>query len=296
MRIRIRQDTRYVYERPARAIQQVLRVTPRSHDGQHVIAWRLDADADVRLSTTEDAFGNIVQVLATERPTTELTVTVTGEVAVQDTAGIVRGAFERLPEAVYLRRTALTEIDPEVRAFAKAADPGEEAGALARAHALSAAVSDALTYDVHATDVRVTAAEALRLGHGVCQDMAHLFVSAARHLGLPARYVSGHLLHADDTVEGEASHAWAEAAVPRLGWVGFDPANRVCPTDHYVRVAVGLDYLDAAPVRGSRSGGGGESMTQKVHVSPAQAQSQTLGGMTQTQWQGWSGQSQKQGG
>ncbi len=295
MRIRIRQDTRYVYERPVRAIQQVLRVTPRGYDGQQVIAWRVDADADIRLSTTEDAFGNIVQVLATERPTAELTVTVTGEVATQDKAGVVRGTLERLPPAVYLRGTALTAPDPAIRAFAAAVDPGEAAGPLARAHALADAVSDTLKYDVHATDVRVTAAEALRLGHGVCQDMAHVFVTAARSIGLPARYVSGHLLHADGTVEVEASHAWAEAAMPDLGWVGFDPANRVCPTDHYVRVAVGLDYLDAAPVRGARSGGGGESMTQRVHVSPGQSQSQSLGGMTQTQWQGWGGQSQEQG-
>jgi transglutaminase-like putative cysteine protease len=111
MRIRIHHSTRYDYAGTARSIVQMLRVTPRSYDGQQVIHWRLDADADVRLRTSEDAFGNVVHSLSTEQPTRTLTVTVTGEVATHDTSGVVRGGLERLPDAVYLRRTALTEPD-----------------------------------------------------------------------------------------------------------------------------------------------------------------------------------------
>ena len=109
------------------------------------------------------------------------------------------------------------------------------------------------------------------MGHGVCQDLSHLFVASARVLGVPARYVSGHLVRSDGDVDQTAAHAWAEACVPDLGWVGFDGANGVCPTEAYVRVAVAHDYLGAAPVRGSRIGGGGEAMTVKVRAVDASA-------------------------
>jgi transglutaminase-like putative cysteine protease len=83
--------------------------------------------------------------------------------------------------------------------------------------------------------------------------------------------VSGHL--ARDEAQ-EAAHAWAEAYVPEIGWVGFDPANGISPTDHYLRVAIGLDYLDAAPIRGARRGGGAESLTVSVDAAAAMRQSQ----------------------
>ena len=104
-----------------------------------------------------------------------------------------------------------------------------------------------------------TAAEAFALKRGVCQDLTHVFIAAARHLGVPARYVGGYFHRADGVTQQDAGHAWAEAHVPALGWVAFDPANGICATDAHVRVAVGLDYLGAAPVRGARRGGGNET-------------------------------------
>jgi transglutaminase-like putative cysteine protease len=130
-----------------------------------------------------------------------------------------------------------------------------------------------LRFDVDATDATTTAAEALAAGHGVCQDFAHIFAAAARLLGIPARYVSGHLARAEH-LQQDAAHAWAEALVPDLGWVAFDPANGVCADDAYVRVAIGLDYLDAAPIRGARRGGGMEQLTVAVHAGAAQQQAQ----------------------
>jgi hypothetical protein len=123
-----------------------------------------------------------------------------------------------------------------------------------------------IRYDIGLTDAATPAASALARGHGVCQDHAHVFVSAARGLGFPARYVSGHLFREDGRTLQEAGHAWAEAHVPGLGWVGFDPSNGVSPTDAYVRIAVGLDYLEAAPVRGTRYGGGEESLEVRITV------------------------------
>ena len=119
-------------------------------------------------------------------------------------------------------------------------------------------------YEVGATNPHTSAAEALQDGRGVCQDHAHIFISAARLLGLPARYVSGYFVTGDEP--SEAQHAWAEAFVEGLGWLGFDPANQVCPTDRYVRLACGPDAAAAAPITGNRRGGVDEVLDVFVEV------------------------------
>jgi transglutaminase-like putative cysteine protease len=109
--------------------------------------------------------------------------------------------------------------------------------------------------------------EAVALRRGVCQDLSHIFIACARLIGAPARYVSGHLVKLNGEVEQQASHAWAEALVPGLGWVGFDAANGACPAETHVRVATGFDYMSAAPVRGTRIGGGAEELSVKLAVA-----------------------------
>jgi transglutaminase-like putative cysteine protease len=152
---------------------------------------------------------------------------------------------------------------------------GHRQDALERLHALLTAVQAQVVYDTRSTTVATSAAEAFAQGRGVCQDLAHIFIACARRLGVPARYVSGHLARADGVTVQEASHAWAEAYVPALGWVGFDPANGACPADRHVRVACGFDYLSAAPVRGARLGGGAERLLVRLAVTPS-VQSQSL--------------------
>jgi transglutaminase-like putative cysteine protease len=123
-------------------------------------------------------------------------------------------------------------------------------------HAIERADNTARLLDVKykdATHVATTAAEAFDKKSGVCQDFAHLFIACARELSIPARYVSGYFLRSDGEGHQPASHAWAEAHVDDLGWVGFDPAHGLSPDDAYVRVAAALDYLGAAPVRGARA-------------------------------------------
>jgi transglutaminase-like putative cysteine protease len=135
-------------------------------------------------------------------------------------------------------------------------------------------INEHMTFDEDPTNSGTSAVEAFALKRGVCQDLTHIFIAAARSLAIPARYVGGYF-HRDDGVdEQEAGHAWAEAFVPRLGWVAFDAANGLCATDAHVRVAVGLDYLGAAPLRGTRYGGGGEVMSVKVRVDQASQQTQ----------------------
>ncbi|MBA4049262.1 MAG: transglutaminase [Sphingomonas sp.] len=267
MRLKIHHSTRYRYDAPATDVIQALRLSPSNHDGQHIIAWRIDADIDGSFRESIDAFGNAVTMFYADGPTSDVTITVTGEAEITDTAGIVR-APETLPPAVYLRQTTLTAPDPAIGALAKRFADREPLAAL---HALCGALFNEMRFEVGATTARTSAAEALIAGHGVCQDFAHIFVSAARTLGVPARYVSGHL--ARTTPQG-AAHAWAEALVPGLGWVAFDPANGICATTSYLRVAIGLDYRDAAPLRGARRGGGGEMLSVTVDASDAMRQSQ----------------------
>ena len=130
---------------------------------------------------------------------------------------------------------------------------------------MSAKILDAVAYQTGTSETETTAEDAMTSGNGVCQDHTHIFVSAARLLGYPARYVSGYLMM-NDRVEQDATHAWAEAHVEGLGWVGFDISNQISPDERYVPMATGLDYREAAPISGMRVGGNTESMSVSVHV------------------------------
>ncbi len=274
MRLRISHLTSYRYEQPATSVIQMLRLTPRNHDGQYVARWRIDVSTDCRLDQHEDAFGNVTHAFTAEGPFSELAVTVEGEVETRDTQGIVRGAVERFPPGLYLRETALTSPDEKIAAFAAACRDDADGQVLGLLHLMLERLHGDMTYDTDPTHAATTAAQAFALGRGVCQDLTHVFIAAARSLGIPARYVSGYF-HRDDGVrEQDAGHAWTEAFVPKLGWVAFDPANGLCATDAHVRVAVGLDYLGAAPLRGTRYGGAGEALAVKVRVDQAAQQTQ----------------------
>jgi transglutaminase-like putative cysteine protease len=275
MRIRISHATSYTYDTPPTGVTQLLRLTPRDHDGQHVVSWRIDLSEDCLLHQHEDAFGNITHSFTAEGPFNKLTVEVTGEVDTQDTDGLVSGAVERFPPQLYLRETSLTQTDAAIIDFAQATRAATNGDTLILLHALLTALNREIAFDTDPTHAATTAAEAFSLRRGVCQDITHIFVAAARALGVPARYVGGHFHRADGVITQDAGHAWAEAYVENLGWIGFDPTNGICITDAHVRVAVGLDYLGAAPVRGTRFGGAGETLTVAVRVDQARQQAQT---------------------
>ncbi|MEM7565629.1 MAG: transglutaminase family protein [Pseudomonadota bacterium] len=286
MRLRVNHETRYRYDRPARNVIQTLRLTPQSHDAQYVRRWRVEVDQDVRLFQGQDSLGNPVHHLTIDGPIDALTVTAFGEVEVQDAGGIVAGTRERLPAGVFLRETRLTKPNPAIRALSPP-HVSSNPDVLTSLHELMGTLRERMLFEVGTTGASTTGAEALSAGHGVCQDFSHVFIAAARHAGIPARYVSGHLNHPDTDAAQEAGHAWAEALVPDLGWVGFDSANGICVTEHYVRVAIGFDALSGAAIRGAFAGGGAEDMTVEVHVDQsgraAQRQTQDAFGQSQSQ-------------
>jgi transglutaminase-like putative cysteine protease len=270
MRIKVRHATSYSYTRHVEYEAQALRLTPRNHAGQRVLSWRV-TDADGRaLPATDDGYGNIVHLLTIVRSHRAAGVIAEGEVETSDTHGVVREAPETLPVAYWQRMTAATAPDEALRALAGGI--GTDGDAIERLHRLMTRVRERVDYMIGQTDVTTTAAQALAHGKGVCQDHAHVFIACARTLGFAARYVSGYLWTTDEAQAQEAGHAWAEAHVPGLGWVGFDAANNVCPTEAYVRVAIGLDYGEAAPVRGVRRGVAEEALTVAVDVLSSQAQ------------------------
>ena len=268
MLISVRHVTRYVYAEPARYTVQSLRLTPAPFKGQRIAEWQLRVTGCPRPLEFRDGFGNAVHLVTVSTPHSELTIEAAGTVETQDCDGIVAGLPKSIPPRVFLKETPQTRPDAAIRALAQSvAGPG----AIERLHALAAAVRDRVEYVKGATDAHTGAAEALGDGKGVCQDHAHIFISAARTLGIPARYVTGYLV-LDDPDAASASHAWAEAYAEPLGWVGFDVANRICPTERYVRLACGLDAGYAAPIAGSRRGGAGESLNVSVAVQQQSAQ------------------------
>ena len=275
MRLSISHRTTYLYTPAASRVIQVLRLTPRNHDGQYVVNWRIDVSADCRLDQQEDAFGNITHAFAAEGPLPELVLLVEGEIETREAQGIVRDAVERFPPSLFLRETELTACDAHIAAYAAAARQTDGDDTLTVLHRVLDGLHAEIGLDPDPTYVARTAAEAFALKHGIAQDFAHIFIAASRSLGIPARYVGGYLCR-DDGVSGQdAGHAWAEAYVPNLGWVAFDAANGMCATDAYARVAVGLDHLGAAPVRGMRHGGGSETLAVKIQVDQASRQTQS---------------------
>jgi transglutaminase-like putative cysteine protease len=255
MRLRIAHSIIHHYEPPATGVIQVLRLTPRNYEGQYIINWRIDVSGDTRLNAHEDSFGNLTHVFAADGPFAELSINVEGEVETQNTDGVVRGALERFPPSLFLRDTALTQADDAIRDFALDLRATNGGNTLAELHALLNRLHEEFILAADpAGPPPVAAVEAFKHKRGGAADLTHIFLGAARSLQIPARYVAGYRCGRAEPEGG--GHAWAEAHVPRLGWVGFDTIHCVCPTESYVRVAIGLDALGAAPVRGTRYGAG----------------------------------------
>ena len=280
MRLKVRHETHYRYQEPARGAIQIVRKTPRSNASQFVRRWRIEVDADCRLTRDEDAYGNITHMFSIDGPIDAMSVMVDGEVETSEHAGVMADTVERFPLSFWQRSSALTQITPEIRNFARDIAMGEGGDMLAAAHAINTSINSDFTFLVGETDATTTADTVLSARRGVCQDFAHLFVASMRSLGRPARYVSGYYLltDRDDQVAG---HAWAETHLDGIGWISFDPANGVSMTERHVRIAVAPDYLEAAPIRGSRQGGSGEEMTITINVAIAKPLGETWQGMEQ---------------
>lgn len=272
MRLKISHVTEYRYDEPAQFSLQRLRLTPPNFAGQKVLSWALHVEGAKPEVEYDDQFGNHVNLVSLEGEQEITRIVAEGEVETEDRNGVIGPHTGFCPLWLFLRETPLTRPGRLTKELIRGINGDNE---LAKMHALMAAIHEAVEYKPGTSDTQTTAEQALEKKSGVCQDHAHIFVAAARALQIPARYVSGYLMM-EEKIEQAATHAWGEAHIPGLGWVGFDPANEICPDDRYIRLASGLCYRDAAPVSGMRIGTPGEKLSVTVTVEDrGQSQSQS---------------------
>jgi len=248
MQLHIRHETHYVYEDTVSYSIQALKLTPRSEPGQRVVTWRVTSPGE-RIEQV-DPYG-IAEISDVVEATPETS---------------------RLSPLTFLAPTPLTRPDAALRALADHCLGRHPASRRSLADLVDS-IRHVVAYTPGVTDVTHSASEVLELGVGVCQDQAHVLVACCRTAGIPARYVSGYF-HAGDNGE-IASHAWADVWLGAdQGWLSLDVTHAEETGGRHCRLAVGRDYLDAAPVRGVRRGGGKEAMTVTVRVSGGQANQQ----------------------
>ncbi|WP_193188253.1 transglutaminase family protein [Nisaea sediminum] len=264
MRLRISHTTSYHYNAPVPFALQQLRKTPRSFASQSILDWRIALQGAREELSFTDQHGNHVILTSIEPDSQDVSILVEGEVETHDTHGVLVEEGLHAPFWYYLRNTPSTAPGAELRKLLKSLDAKYD-GDIARLHALSELIGNRVAYEPGKTEVTTTAEDALKAGHGVCQDHTHIMIAAARVLGYSSRYVSGYLMM-NDRVQQDAAHAWAEIHVPDIGWIGFDVSNGISPDERYVRVACGLDYKEAAPVSGLRFGSSAESLSVNLQV------------------------------
>ena len=252
-------STVYRYVTEVARSTQYIRLSPSDGAHQRVLDWQLELPAPA--VTMTDAFGNLTHVLTLDAPHQSIRLVARGRVEVD-------GADDGEPAGpinprVFLRSTPLTEADAPLRDFL------EPLRAMVRSRPtmgltdLMHALHERVPYEKGRTGVDTAATQAFAIGRGVAQDHAHLFTTCCRELGIPARYVSGYVYTPDRArVSG---HAWAEAWLSNR-WVTFDVSHADRTEVPRLKLAVGLDYLDACPVRGVRLGGGDEELSTHARI------------------------------
>ncbi|MBE1284487.1 MAG: transglutaminase family protein [Rhodobacteraceae bacterium] len=263
MRLTIQHTTRYSFDEPVSFGLQQLRKTPKNTPNQHVLEWHTHVKGGQKELSFEDHHHNVTELISITPGVDTLDLISEGQVELNDTHGVVGRHRGPSPLWLYARPTDLTEARAGVRELIRGLDTGDTVDIL---HKLSARIRNEVAYEIGVSHSGWSAEDAIEAGNGVCQDHAHVFIACARKLGRPARYVSGYLMLNDRTTQ-DAMHAWAEAHVEGLGWVGFDVSNGISPDARYVRVSTGLDYSDAAPVSGTRIGGAGEVLDVQIEVA-----------------------------
>lgn len=263
MLLTVKHTTEYAFGHPVDFALQKVRLHPADSRLQTVPSWEVSVEGGQIETSYKDHYGNHVDLVSADKGVQMLRIIASGTVETKDAAGVLGRVYGRAPLWHFQQSTPLTKAGDAIKAMSRAVTSKEDL--IGGLHALSAEILETVTYETGHTGPETTAEQAVAVGKGVCQDHANIFVSAVRAAGLPARYVSGYLLM-DDRVDQDASHAWAEVHVDDLGWVGFDVSNGVSPDGRYIRIAVGRDAHDAAPIHGLRRGAGDESLIVSLQV------------------------------
>ena len=260
---------------------------PRSENTQRCFTFQLSVSPRARIFSYTDHIGNVVHHFDVPELHNHLTIIADALVDVD--------AADELPEA--LATDAWSELDrmidradfwdmlmpshfarssPELMAFADEQGIRERNGSdpLTLARKLNKELYKRFSYVKQSTSVDSPIEHALQLRQGVCQDFAHIMIALLRNLRVPCRYVSGYLYHDaahEDRSASGATHAWVEAFLPGLGWVGFDPTNDLIAGERHIRTAIGRDYADVPPTLGTLKGSADTELQVRVRVTPSEA-------------------------
>jgi len=272
-RFKIEHITGFKYDREVVASYNEARMLPARDNRQTVFSSVLEITPKGFSHELTDYFGSHPVMFEVLEPHTELNIRATSVVEVGPTDSTRIDATWDEISAAAKTDLSLTDASAQTRRTQPPGELGRLAKKLASqfgphetALKICKHIYGQIKYQHGVTGVHSVASDAWAVKVGVCQDFAHLAIGALRAVGIPARYVSGYLMM-KDRVEQDAGHAWAEAMVEGLGWVGFDISNGISPDPHYVRVATGRDYRDAAPTTGIRYGIHDEMLHVKLAVS-----------------------------
>jgi len=258
-----------------------VRMRPRTDAQQRCYAFSLDVAPATKVFSFKDGEGNVIDHFNIPDLHTALKRTAEAVVEVKacslpsslstEAWDALHAMHEDGQHWSYLQPTSLTRSSDLLDAFVEELDWRPRTDPLSLLTELTATIRSAFEYDGQTTHVHSPIDDALANRTGVCQDFAHLFIALARRLHIPARYVSGYLFHNPDSDQSatDATHAWAEAFLPELGWVGFDPTNNPIVQDRHIRVAVGRDYRDVPPTRGVYTGDVQSELEVGVRVVPS---------------------------
>lgn len=277
--------TRFRYSAPVSESLTEVRMQPRSEGGQRCLSFKLTTSPLARVFSYTDSFGNLVHHFDIPAPHRQVTISAEALVILPPPPPLP----EALPPTAWDELDALTAAEDHWDALAPStfARPTPLLDALARElelrrrddplsllRELNARLYDTFAYDPEHTEVDSPIDVALEARRGVCQDYSHVMIALVRGLGVPCRYVSGYLFHRvedHDRSAQDATHAWVEALLPGLGWVGFDPTNNLIAGERHIRTAVGRDYADVPPTRGVYKGRAESTLEVGVKVVPTEA-------------------------
>lgn len=283
----IRHFTRYRYSRPVWQSVMEVRMHPRSEHMQRCFTFQLSVSPRARIFRYSDHLGNNVHHFDIPAAHRHLTIVADALVEVDPAVDLPTSlgieAWQELDEMIaredywdMLQPSHFARPSHELQRLAEEFDASERNGRdpLELLLLLNHKVYNSFEYKKESTTVDSPIEDALRSRQGVCQDFAHITIALARSLRIPCRYVSGYLyhdtIHSDRSAEG-ATHAWLEALLPGLGWIGFDPTNNLIAGERHIRTAVGRDYADVSPTVGVMKGSGGSELQVRVRVTPSEA-------------------------
>ena len=277
--------TRFRYSTPISESIMEVRIQPRSEGIQRCLDFRLHTSPRAHIFTYRGEYGNRVHHFDVPNRHSQLTITAEALVELTTPFPLPRA----LSTQAWDELDALTATDeywdmltpshfarpgPLLHDLARQLDLQRRDDPLTVLRNLNTAIHDTFEYSQKSTRVDSPIEDALTARRGVCQDFAHIMITLVRELGIPCRYVSGYLFQQGrgrNRSADDATHAWVEALLPDLGWIGFDPTNNTIAGDRHIRVAIGRDYADVPPNRGVFRGKAQSELAVAVKVSPSYA-------------------------